>query len=102
MRLDAASPLTAACLFSPYFSKVTNGTVAYLISPPTHYTVATTVRGVDGFFSSRARHTLGDGSLSERDDDGTGVLTSAVRSSWSFASALAGVLTPSSLVSTAG
>jgi glucoamylase len=91
-----AGSLKVTSLSAPFFSAVTNGTIAagtYASSSATYKTITAAVQAyADGFVAINAHYTPSDGSLSEQFDKGTGVPTSAVHLTWSYASAITGML----------
>jgi glucoamylase len=73
--------------FSLFSSNIATGT--YSSGTSTYKTLVSAIRAyADGFIAINAKYTPDDGSLSEQFDKATGVPTSAVHLTWSYASAL--------------
>jgi glucoamylase len=78
---------TSLAFFQQFSSSVAVGT--YASSTTTYSTLTTAIRTfADEFITIASKYTPSDGSLSEQYDKSTGVPTSAVHLTWSYASAL--------------
>jgi glucoamylase len=80
---------TSLAFFQTFLPNVTAET--YHITSPTYITLMAKIAlYAEGYLSLNQRYTPSDGSLSEQFDKATGVPTSAVHLTWSYASALTG------------
>jgi glucoamylase len=93
---DQQQSLSVTTISEPFFTlfvpDIAVGT--YKNSSSTYKTLVGAIKAyADGFIAVNAKYTPDDGSLSEQFDKTTGVPTSAVHLTWSYASALTGVYT---------
>lgn len=88
---DKAGGINVTSTSLPFFTQlVPNTTVGYYLSSSASYSslVSAVTDYADGFVSLVQTYTLSDGQLSEQYLKSTGVPTSAVKLTWSFAAAL--------------